>query len=446
MKKPQAARRRFASALQDAIALLRDEQLDAADAALGALLRQHPGQPDCLHFLGVLRHVQGRHAEAVALIERALQQIPQHAGAWNNLGNVLLESGRLDDAARAYERCVAAAGDRPEAADALANLGVLHRKRGDAVAAEDACRRAIALRPEAEAAWYNLSLALMAQHRVHDGLLASSRAVTLGPRQLHGRNQVIRALLLLGERDEAAKLYREWLAEDPDNPVAQHQLAACVGDTAPQRASDGYVQQVFDSFAASFDAKLEALDYRAPQLVAQALGAVLPAPDATRVVADLGCGTGLCGPLLRPWARHLAGCDLSVGMLRRARQRGVYDVLHQAELVYYLQTQPDAFDTLVSADTLCYFGALDAAMQAAARALRAGGWLVFTVEALPDTDPQPHRLQPSGRYVHHAEHLRAALAGAGLHLHALQAHTLRREAGEPVAGWLVTAQKARATA
>lgn len=52
---------------------------------------------------------------------------------------------------------------------------------------------------------------------------------------------------------------------------------------------------------------------------------------------DLGCGTGLMGPLLRPHCGQLCGVDLSVGMLDKARQRGCYDDLAAGELVQYLQ-------------------------------------------------------------------------------------------------------------
>ena len=290
-------------------------------------------------------------------------------------------------------------------------------------------------------AWYNLSLVLMDQGKLHDGLLANSKAITLSPRHLHARDQVIRALVLQGEREQAAQLYREWLAEEPDNPVVQHQLAACLGESPPERASDAYVEMVFDSFARSFDAKLEKLDYRAPQLVADALRQVAGAPQGALDVVDVGCGTGLCGPLLRPWARRLAGCDLSVGMLRQARSRGVYDQLHKAELVYYMDTQPEQFDAVVSADTLCYFGALQAPVAAAKRCLRSGGWLIFTVEALPDGDAQPHRLQPNGRYTHAGAYLRSTLADAGFGQVELRAEVLRQEASLPVAGWLVTARR-----
>lgn len=428
-------------ALQKAVHLLRGEQIEAAEAALQALLARWPEQPDALHFLGVLRFTQNRHDEGIALVQRSLALVPGNGGAWNNLGNILLTAKRVDEAQHAYEQSVQAGVGRPESADPLNNLSVLHRKQGRPAEAEAASRAALALRPESGDLWFNLSLALISQGKVEEGLLANSRAVAHTPRHLQGRNQVIRTLLALGHRDMAAQLYRDWLAEEPDNPVAQHQLAACLGDNAPERASDAYVEEVFDSFAASFDIKLEQLQYRAPQLVAEAVQRALGAPRGALQVADLGCGTGLCGPLLRPYAQRLVGCDLSAGMLRQAKPRQVYDALHKAELVYYMDTQPQAFDLMVSADTLCYFGELQAALGAAMRALRPGGWLVFTVEALPEDDTAPHRLQPNGRYAHHQRYLSSALHAAGLRVHGIEPVALRMEAGKPVAGWLVSAHK-----
>jgi len=428
-------------ALASAIEALRAERLEEAQARLEAILARSPEQADALHFLGVLRHTQGRHDEGVDLIQRSIAAMPGAPGPWNNLGNVLMGASRLDEAVVAYERSAALAGDHPEAAGALNNLGVIHRKRGDHAKAEAAVRRAIALRPDFAEAWYNLSQVLMSQGRIHEGLVANSHAITHWPRHLMARDQVIRALLLLGERGRAAELYREWLAEDPDNPVVQHQLAACLGEQVPERASDAYVEQVFDTFAQSFDAKLESLHYRAPELVTQALRDAIGEPAASLDIVDVGCGTGLCGPLLRPSARHLAGCDLSVGMLRLAKARRVYDVLHKAELVHYLDTQPGHFDAVVSADTLCYFGDLTGAMRAASRALRPGGWLVYTVEALPDDADTAHLLQPNGRYAHARAHLRQAIEAAGLSVQDMAGQTLRFEAGRPVPGWLVTARK-----
>ena len=445
------------AALEAAVGLLREEDLPGAEAALQAVLARHPGQPDALHFLGIARHAQGRHEEALALIRRAIAGLPGEPGPWNNLGNVLLETQRLDEAAAAYRASIAVAPQAPSAADACNNLGVLHRKRGEWALAEQACREALAHRPGFVEAWYNLSQVLLGQGRVHEGLQANSRAILLAPRHLHGRDQVLRALLLLGEREQAAALYREWLAEDPDNPVVRHQYAACLGEAAPERASDACMRQLFDAFSRSFDVKLGALGYRAPALVAAALERAVGAPAAALDIADAGCGTGLVGAQVRPWARALWGADLSAGMLRQAHARRLYDRLHEAELTHWLATQPAAFDAVLSADTLCYFGPLDAPLAAAATALRPGGWLVFTVEALDapseartaDADADaapapavpPHRLQPHGRYAHARAHVAQALAGAGLGDPVIEPVTLRQEAGRPVRGWLVRARR-----
>jgi predicted TPR repeat methyltransferase len=433
--------------LKQAINHLRGDEPQAAEPLLQQLLTRWPRHGDALHFMGVLRHQQGRSSEGVALIQQALQINPQDLGAWNNLGNVLLTTGDVAAATSAYECAIAAAPGSEGTASAHCNLAAIYCKQDRLEDSVSACRRALALAPDFADAWHRLSLALMQQGKIHEGLVANSRAVLLMPASTQNRQQLIRSLLLLGERERAAQLYRDWLAEEPDNPVVQHQLAACLGETAPPRASDEYVKELFDSFSTSFDAKLEALNYRAPELVAQAvaaaLGAAPAAGQATLDIVDVGCGTGLCGPLLRPWARHLAGCDLSEGMLRRALPRRCYDALHQAELMFYLNTQPGQFDVVVSADTLCYFGDLTQVTQAAHRALRAGGCLVYTVEALTDDSGQGqgHQLLVNGRYAHSERHINTTLAQAGFTVHALVSVSLRMEAGRPVVGWLVTAHK-----
>ncbi len=154
---------------------------------------------------------------------------------------------------------------------------------------------------------------------------------------------------------------------------------------------------------------------------------------------DVGCGTGLCGPLVREWAGQLAGCDLSAGMLRLADQRLVYDQLEKSELVAYLRARPEAFDVVISADTLCYFGVLAEFADAAFGALRGGGRLVFTVEALSGDGPAGYRLLHHGRYAHAASYLSDTLSDAGFVVDGLEQELLRNEAGLPVRGWLVSA-------
>src|SRR6185503_13285479 len=115
-------------------------------------------------------------------------------------------------------------------------------------------------------------------------------------------------------------------------------------------------------------------------------------------ILDAGCGTGLCGPYLAPYALTMVGIDLSGNMLERARSRGLYTQLVKSDLVVYFANSNHDHDVIASADTLCYFGRLEEVANAARVAMAEGGYLAFTVEA--HTDDVDYRLNPSGRYSH----------------------------------------------
>jgi predicted TPR repeat methyltransferase len=159
------------------------------------------------------------------------------------------------------------------------------------------------------------------------------------------------------------------------------------------------------------------------------------------MIADAGCGTGLCAGFLRPRAKRLLGVDLSSGMLARARARKTYDELIESELAAWLGSRQQEFDLIVSADTLCYFGALDQAVAGAAGALRPGGRLVFTVEKAAEGVADYH-LDPTGRYSHAETYVRRMLAEAGLDAIAIEHVVLRKERGFEVHGLLASARRA----
>lgn len=421
-----------------AIELQKQHHFAEAEQLYARVLDVAPDHPDALHYTGLLAHQQARGDDAVAFMEKSLALAPNQADWHSNYAIVLQSHARFDDAIREYQRAIAIDSRH---ANAHSNLGVLLRATGKPREAEAAYRTAIRLAPDHADAYTNLGILLNGLGRTKEASDCFCKALTLRPKHRDARRLLALAHCMIGEVDEAVKLLTEWLNDEPGDPIAEHMLAAATGCHVPARASDAFVVSTFDDFAANFEVKLESLSYRAPALVADALADAGLVPDGRLVLLDAGCGTGLCGPLLRPYASRLVGVDLSGGMLEHARRKDVYNDLTQAELTEFLRTQRQAFDAIVSADTLVYFGDLRPFCTAAAGALRRFGLLVFTVEHTAARDNADFRLELHGRYSHSDEYVQRVLAEAGLSAHIRRA-TLRTEAGEPVAGLVVRAAKA----
>ena len=163
----------------------------------------------------------------------------------------------------------------------------------------------------------------------------------------------------------------------------------------------------------------------------------------TLSVVDLGWGTGLASPLLKPLASELVGVDLSPLMIEVAKRRGMYEELIEGDIESYLNGQRERFDLIASADTLVYFGDLENVFRGAADSLRPGGRFVFTTELGGDLDDEPgYRLNPTGRGCHAEPSGRRTLAENGLELIACRSGFLRLEGARPVNGLVILARKA----
>ena len=425
-------------AVSFAIFLQKNEQFVEAHEVYRRVFEIAPDHPRALHYSGVLAHQQGRNDEALALIERSLALVPDQADWYSNLGIVLQSDDRLDLAIDSYRRAIAI---DPSHANAHSNLGVLLRATGQPVEAEGAYRAAIRLNPEHIDAYTNLGILLNGLKRTEEAAACYCKVITLRPKHREARKLLALAHCTLGEIGEAVNIFEQWLEEEPGEPIARHMLAACTGRDVPERASNDFVETTFDSFASSFESKLERLSYRAPALVAAMLEDSGCEPSYRLDVLDAGCGTGLCGALVKPFARRLVGVDLSQGMLAHARDKNVYDALMKAELTEYLHDNSEAFDLIISADTLVYFGDLRGVIAAVAEALRPNGLFVFTLEhAVGDSTGVDYRLELHGRYSHARAYVEQLLTFSALQSKIIQAE-LRMEAGAPVPGLVIRAAK-----
>ena len=414
-------------------------ELALASGIYDDILKAVPDCADALHYKGMIQHQVGESEAAVELISRALELVPVYPAALNNLGNVLRETGRLEASREQYRKALEIS---PEHVDALVNMGVVHSGLNEIAEGFKYLTKALAVDPEHAAAWHNLGNIYSQQKCYDEARSAFEKSAELAPANTKSHKEIAKVLYKSGNQKDAVKTLERLVDRHPDDAVAKHMIASFGGTEVPERASDQFVAHTFDVFSANFDASLARLNYTAPQLVSDELKHLTSSGRKIDIL-DIGCGTGLCGPLVKPLASSLVGVDLSPGMLRKAGQRKTYDSLHEAELEEFMQKSDATYDAIICVDTFVYFGKLDDAFIAAKAILNSGGHLIFTVERhTHDECSDDYRLQHHGRYSHIDQYLERSLTTTGLVVQSLTPVIPRIEFGEPVSGLLVVARKA----
>ena len=242
------------------------------------------------------------------------------------------------------------------------------------------------------------------------------------------------------DRARAVEAYRHCLALEPQDRLGAGARLTLLGAAGtPDRLPHAYVRTLFDQTARRFEESLVGrLEYRAPERLMQSLEPFRGDMPSSLTVLDIGCGTGLAGILLRPWAARLDGFDLSPLMVAEARRKSIYDAVSVADLLDVPPDDAPRYGLAIAADVLCYVGDLAPAFAAIGARLIGRGHVAFTVEA---GSGAPYALGPAQRFRHDPHAIERWLAEAGFDRLACERAVLRRERREPVDGLVVVARR-----
>jgi len=117
-------------------------------------------------------------------------------------------------------------------------------------------------------------------------------------------------------------------------------------------------------------------------------------------------------------------------MLTKAKNTGLYDELHCAEISDWLQLQDQDFDLIIAADVFVYIGDLDPVFAAASRVMPAGAVLGFSVEMTDDS--ADYLLLPSQRYAHSHAYLQRLARLHGFVIADASQQVARQDKGEDI--------------
>jgi predicted TPR repeat methyltransferase len=399
-----------------------------------ASLELLPGRVSTLSNLGATRLGLGRPLEALAVLDEALAVAPDDVQALGHRGVALAALQRHADALACFDAVLAIEAGNVTACQGRArSLDALARP-ADALAAFE---RLLTLQPDHAEAWARRGQLLQRLNRgAEEALACYDRAVALAPDLGDAWSERGSLLKDLGRHDEAAHCFRQALAHGGDPELNRYFLASVSGGKgAPAAAPGHYVQGLFDDYADDFDQHLVGvLNYSAHRTLAAPLPA-LREDGRYRSALDLGCGTGLCGPQVRPFTDRLTGVDLAPRMLEKARTRGVYDELVAGDVVEHLRHTPQRHDLVLSADVFIYIGDLAPVFEGVARVMGPGGVFCFSAEQADDV--WDFELTSSMRYAHSQRHVRALAARFGFQVVQLFSQPFREDQRQPIPGLFV---------
>ena len=250
------------------------------EAALDVATRERAHADQTLRlarFRGFAAQSASNFPEAVDAYEHLVAHAATDWEAWNNLGNARAGSGDDQGSVKALGRAVEL---NPHAAPVRLNFATALARAGEAAEAEAQLRAMAAEFADEPRPLRELHALLKLQLREEEALGAIEAAVERAPSDVELLLAMASQRLLLLRTDAAEAAYRQVLALDPANSLANLGLAV-VYDLSNR--TDALAQLVGDASARGVDAGvlnfIKAFDHRRAKRFAEGLAALQQAPE-----------------------------------------------------------------------------------------------------------------------------------------------------------------------
>ena len=397
----ERARQLFVSGLE----MLANERFEDAERSFLGSLALVPDRVSTLVNLAAVRIRLSRPADALETAQLLLKLEPQNPEAWFHRAEALALMGR-----------------REEALESFRQAGVLN---------------------PAAMPWYRHGQILQDLDRDSEALDSYDRAIAIDPAFAPAWTNKGNILREMSRLPEAAHAFRQAIAHGGADEVHDYYLASVSPGAHAAAAPEQYVETLFDEYADDFDHHVvDVLGYRAHEVLANELMRLAPG-RRFRAALDLGCGTGLCGIMLKNCSEQIIGVDLSSQMLAKARATGSYEQLVHQDIDAFLKTTATRHDLVVAADVFIYVGDLASVFAGIGRVVDADGMVCFSVEVLPPDKDADFELQSTLRFAHSERYARRLAAENGFEVVETSRAPLRQDQRKAIDGLFIFLRKRR---
>jgi putative PEP-CTERM system TPR-repeat lipoprotein len=196
--------------------------LDKTHDSYAAAVERNPWRPRWVYHSALSLIEQGQLDAAEPHLRRLLELTPETSPTNYALGRYLLARERLEQAVAAFETSLRV---KPDHAETLYYLGAVKLALGSGEIARGYLRRVIAVQPDAYAARKLLADDALGQQRYVETVELLLPAFSRGQRDGEGLSLYAGALIGLGRPEQAVKVMRDLVADEPDHGLHREQLA-----------------------------------------------------------------------------------------------------------------------------------------------------------------------------------------------------------------------------
>ena len=343
--------------INEVIKLYKTNNLKKAKEEIDHLLEKDENS-EFLNIKGIILRASNELKESLISYNKAISINSSKATYFNNRGNVYRELGNYKNASNDFNKALDL---DPKFFDALVNLILLKHDKKLYKETEGLCKEAININNSRSEGYKLLGISYLKQ-----------------------------------EKNSSAIEYLEKAQEIKFETSVQHQLDILNGKQKKHTPLE-FIQNTFNSYAKNFDEHLlHKLKYNGPKLIQFSVESSIEKKLFNNVI-DLGCGTGLCGDFLSKISLNLHGIDISLNMLKKAKDKNKYNELIKGDFLEYLKKTENRYDLFIACDVFIYTGDIDETFRLIKKVSSKESYFIFTTELLKKGN---YKLDNSGRFKH----------------------------------------------